>query len=60
MLSGRADVQQEFSMPWEEREVRHVCGWSSVMEFGHHPTNSPSGITSTALACFSAAVTERL
>ena len=32
MLAGRADLQQEFSTLWKEREVRHECGQGSIMK----------------------------
>lgn len=35
-------------------------GGAPSWSFGHHPMNSSLGVTSTAVACFSAAVTERL
>ena len=60
MLAGRADLQQEFSTPWEERKLDMSVGRALSWNFGQHPTNSPSGVTSTSLACFSAAVIEKL
>lgn len=35
-------------------------GGAPSWSFGHHPMNSSLGVTRTAVACFSAAVTERL
>ena len=60
MLAGRADLQQKFSTQWEEREVRHECGWGSIMELWSPSYKFPIGNTSTSLACFSATVIERL